>query len=219
MAVASKRHQLPKDIDPTEPAQPVDSGEAFAPLRLASLPDTWTKPDQWFGSEDLGKYLAADLRDVLVFLQSFPLADGTRVVELVEILKIILGSPGRWFLWGQDDAQRKPRREFWPRRSEDSKAHCTRSLDVSFCRPWDWARSRRQPSKQAVVVPTTCSSGSLLTVPCAASWRSSVSHLKGATLWALTLRRSLRARSSLHVLSNLRRPWFCLLLGRGATWT
>ena len=67
LGFASKKHQLPKDIDTTEPTQPIGSGEAVAPLLLATVPDTWAKPDQWFGSEDLGKYLAADLRDVLVF--------------------------------------------------------------------------------------------------------------------------------------------------------
>ena len=67
LAFASKKHQLPEDIDPAEPTQPIGSGEAVAPLLLATVPDTWAKPDQWFGSEDLGKYLAADLRDVLVF--------------------------------------------------------------------------------------------------------------------------------------------------------
>ena len=105
---ARKKHQLPKDIDPTEPTQPIGSGEAVAPLLLATVPDTWTKPDQWFGSEDLDKYLVADLRDVLVFLKSFPLADGPRVVKLVQILKVMLGSLGHWLLWGNTMHKIKP---------------------------------------------------------------------------------------------------------------
>ena len=108
MGFASKKHQLPKDIDTTEPTQPIGSGEAVAPLLLATVPDTWTKPDQWFGSEDLDKYLVADLRDVLVFLKSFPLADGTRVVKLVQILKVMLGSLGHWLLWGNTMHKIKP---------------------------------------------------------------------------------------------------------------
>ena len=135
------------------------------------------------------------------------------MVELVQILKVILGSLGRWFCWGQEDAQKKAVKRVLVTDKRRFKGTLYAFLGCFIMQALGLGKVMKtvkqagggRPNNLFLRKPVDCSMRRIL-------------EIFGFTPLALTLRRSLRARSSLHVLLNLRRPWSSLLLGRGATW-
>lgn len=105
---ASKNHELPQeDEDAAEPPQVLAPLVPAGPVNLIALPPTWIKADQWFNGKDLDTNMRASHADIKTFVSALPLPDGFNAKMLKAIMVSLLQCPGRWFYWGQGEAQKR----------------------------------------------------------------------------------------------------------------
>ena len=125
---ARKDHVLPEEDeeDPSEPTQVVPTPvvqRTVSYVLFASAWDQKSSHDQAVSAQDLDKFLMSPSQDAKRFLSTLPLADWLSCAVLMNIMKLILGSAGRWFYWSQNDGVKKSIKKALPRQAA-KKAVC-----------------------------------------------------------------------------------------------